>query len=178
VAYQKIVITFTKATGLLKKCKKPDSDKSYERFRLIWNEVVYEPGEIQVLAYNNGEFIGKSIIKTAGEPFQIKLTPDRSELKSTGEDLSYILVEVFDEDGNLCPLADNPVCFNIDGPSVIEAVGNGNPQSVEPFVSNQRKLFFGKAMLIIKTLKSRTGKITVTATSAGLKPAETSLISN
>jgi beta-galactosidase len=164
--------------SLGKKCKKPDSDKSYERFRLIWNEVVYEPGEIQVLAYNNGEFIGKSIIKTAGEPFQIKLTPDRSELKSTGEDLSYILVEVFDEDGNLCPLADNPVCFNIDGPSVIEAVGNGNPQSVEPFVSNQRKLFFGKAMLIIKTLKSRTGKITVTATSAGLKPAETSLISN
>ena len=87
-------------------------------------------------------------------------------------------IEVFDEDGNLCPLADNPVHFNIDGPSVIEAVGNGNPQSVEPFVSNQRKLFFGKAMLIIKTLKFQTGKITVTATSAGLKPAETSLISN
>jgi len=169
---------FLNKKSLGKKCKKPGSEKSYERFRLIWDEVVYEPGELQVLAYNHGEFIGKSQIKTAGEPYQIKLTPDRSELKASGEDLSYILVEVFDEDGNPCPLADNLIQFKIEGPSVIEAVGNGNPQSVEPFVSNQRNLFFGKAMLIIKTLKSQPGEIIVTATSTGLKPAETSLISN
>jgi beta-galactosidase len=169
---------FLKGKSQGKRCKKPDSEKSYERFRIIWDEVIYEPGELKAVAYKKGELIGESIMKTSSEPFQLKLSPDRSELVSTGTDLSYILVEAIDESGNICPLADNLIQFKIEGPAVIEAVGNGNPQSSEPFIADYRHLFYGKAMLIIRTLENKKGIIKITATAEGLKGAEVTLISN
>ncbi len=169
---------FLNGSSLGKHCKKPDSEKSYERFRIIWDEVTYQPGEIKAIAYNNGVIIGETVVKTSGEPSQIKLAPDRSILIPNGSDLSYILVEVSDKNGNPCPLADQMIQFKLDGPAVIEGVGNGNPQSTEPFVSDRRKLFYGKAMLIIRTLENEEGKITVTATSEGLRSAEVKLFSN
>jgi beta-galactosidase len=169
---------FLNGKSLGKQCKKPDSEKSYERFRLIWDEVTYQPGELKAVAYNKGIMIGESFIKTAGEPYQIKLTPDRNNLKSNGMDLSYILIEARDKNGNPCPLADNMINFEVKGTAVIEGVGNGNPQSTEPFIADYRKLFYGKAMLIIRTLENKPGIISVTATSEGLKSAEASLNSN
>ncbi len=169
---------FLNGKSLGKQCKKPDSEKSYERFRIIWDGVEYIPGELKAVAYNKGIMIGESFVKTTGEPYQIKLTPDRHELKADGTDLSYILVEALDKNGNPCPLADNLINFEVKGPAVIEGVGNGNPQSIEPFISDQRKLFYGKAMLIIRTLENKPGNISVTAASEGLKSAEASLNSN
>jgi beta-galactosidase len=168
---------FLNGKSLGKRCKKPDSEKSFERFRIIWDEVVYQPGELKVVAYNNNVLIGESSVTTAGEPHQIKLTPDRNILKANGSDLCYILVEAFDKDGIPCPLADNLVHFKLNGPSVIEAVGNGDPQSVEPFISDHRSLFYGKAMLIIRTLENKTGNIKVTSTAQGLKSSEVTLTS-
>ncbi len=161
-----------------KRCKKPDSEKSYERFRIIWDGVEYKSGELKAVAYNKGIMIGESFVKTAGETYQIKLTPDRHELNGNGTDLSYILVEALDKNGNPCPLADNMINFEVKGPAIIEGVGNGNPQSTEPFITDYRKLFYGKAMLIIRTLENKPGIISVTATSEGLKSAEASLNSN
>jgi beta-galactosidase len=158
-------------------CKKPDSENSTERFRLMWNDIKYLPGQLKAVAYKNDKKIGEDIINTAGGPYQIKLTPDRSQLIADGEDLSYILVEAFDKVGNLCPLADNLIHFKLEGPSVIEGVGNGNPQSIEPFISEQRNLFYGKAMLIIRTLENKRGDIKVSATSEGLESSKITLIS-
>lgn len=169
---------FLNGKSLGKRCKKPDSEKSYERFRIIWEEVIYHPGELKAVAYQKGEKIGESIVKTTGEPVRLKLSPDRSELKATGTDLSFILVEAIDKDGNPCPLADQLIHFKLEGPAVIEAVGNGNPQSTEPFIADHRKLFYGKAMLIVRTLENEKGSIKITATSEGLKEAKASLISN
>jgi len=169
---------FLNGKSLGKQCKKTDSENSYERFRIIWDGVEYKPGELKAVVYNKGSMIGESLIKTAGEPYQIKLTPDRHELKADGTDLSYILVEALDKNGNPCPFADNMINFEVKGPVVIEAVGNGNPQSTEPFITDYRKLFYGKAMLIIRTLENKPGIISVTPTSEGLKSAEASLNSN
>jgi beta-galactosidase len=166
---------FLNGKSLGKRCKQPDSEISYQRFRIIWDEVSYEPGELKVIAYKNGKVIGESIMKTAGKPFQIKLTPDRQELQADGSDLSYILVEALDKDGILCTLADNLIHFDLVGPAVIEGVGNGNPQSTEPYVADFRKLFYGKAMLIIRTLNDKQGEIRVTATAKKLKSASISL---
>ncbi len=160
-----------------KQCKKPNSKKSIERFRLIWDSAAYEPGELKAVAYLQGEPIGEAVMETAGKPHKIILTPDRRSLSASGEDLSYILVEAFDKKGNPCPLADNLIQFQVDGPAVIEAVGNGNPQSTEPFISDHRKLFYGKAMLIIRTIRSEGDDIIVTATSGELIPAITRLTS-
>jgi beta-galactosidase len=169
---------FLNGKSLGKRCKKTDSDKSYERFRIIWEEVIYQPGELKAVAYQKEKVIGETSVKTAGTSVQLKLTPDRTALQSNGMDLCYILVEAFDKDGNLCPLADNLIHFKVEGAAVIEAVGNGNPQSTESFVAGYRKLFNGKAMLIIRTLENKTGSISVTAKSEGLKSAKASLNSN
>jgi len=145
------------------------------KYRLRWNDVVYEPGELKAVAYKGGRKIGQAVMRTAGKPARLRLTPDRSRLDATGQDLSYILVEALDKDGNLCPLADNLVTFSIDGPADIAGVGNGNPMSFEPFQADHRKLFYGKAMLILRTQQGRTGRIQVTAQSEGLKEAKASV---
>lgn len=169
---------FLNGKSLGKKTKKPQSTVSKERYRLMWLDVVYKPGELKAVAYKEGKVIGEEIIKTAGEPYSLKLTPDRDNIKATGDDLSYVLVEAYDKDGNLCPLADNLINFEIKGPGEIAAVENGNPQSLEPYVVSYRKLFYGKAMLILRSKENEAGKIDVVATSNGLIAARISVAAN
>lgn len=151
-----------------KQCKKPNSENPLERYRLMWYDVVYQPGEVKVVAYKNGNVLGEETVKTAGKPHHLKLTADRKVLQANGEDLSYILIEAHDKDGNLCPLADNSIDIQIKGKASIAGVGNGNPQSFEPFQNNKIKLFYGKAMIILESEFEKTNAI-VTIISQGLK---------
>jgi len=149
-------------------------DPSYT-YRLRWNKVIYEPGELKVVAYKDGLRIGETCMRTAGAPALLRLTPDRRNLQASGEDLSYVLVEGLDQQGNLCPLADNPVHFQVTGPAEIAGVGNGNPLSLEPFQADTRKLFYGKAMLILRTQPGQKGRVRVTAASEELSQADIDL---
>jgi beta-galactosidase len=141
----------------------------------MWFDVAYKPGELKAVAYKDGKVIGETAVKTAGEPYSIKLTPDRNTIEASGDDLSYILMEAYDKNGNLCPLADNMINIEIKGPGEIAGVANGNPQSLDPFVSNYGKLFYGKAMLIVRSKEFEAGKIDIEATSKGLKPGKISV---
>jgi len=141
------------------------------KYRLRFNDVVYEPGELKAVAYKDGKKIGEAIMRTAGEPAAVRLTPDRTQLYASGDDLCYILVEAVDDKGMLCPLADNMIKFKIDGPAEIAGVGNGNPMSLEPFQADYRKLFYGKAMLILRIKEDKAGTVRVIAESEGLRPA-------
>lgn len=138
------------------------------RYRLRWDDVTYQPGELKAVAFKDGQKIGNAVMRTAGDPAAIRLTPDRKHLAASGDDLAYILVEAIDEDGNLCPLADNPITFEIEGPAAISGVGNGNPLSLEPFQANRIRLFYGKAMLIVQPNSGPGGTIAITAASPGL----------
>ena len=108
-------------------------------------------------------------MRTAGKPAAIRLTPDREEISATGEDLAYILIEALDEKGTPCPLAEDLVRFEVEGPAEIAGVGNGNPLSIEPFQADYRKLFYGKAMLILCSVEGKSGRINVAARADGLK---------
>ena len=160
-----------------------------DKYRLCFNDVNYEPGELKAVAYKDGKEIGEAVMRTAGEPATIRLAPDRKELSARGDDLCYILIEAIDANGVVCPLADNLIRFKVDGPAEIAGVDNGNPLSYEPFQADYRKLFFGKAMLILRTKGGQSpstgspdndirgqagqgGNIRVTAESDGLKQAE------
>lgn len=158
-----------------KKCKNPKSNNSVDRFRLMWDDVVYQPGELWSVAYKEGEIIGVNVVKTAGEPVQLRLSPDRKTIKADNADLSYILVEAIDKDGNFCPLADNKVEIKIDGSAVLAGIDNGNPQSLNSFKSNSIELFYGKAMVIIKSEDSK-GTAEITATSKNLKEAAVNIL--
>jgi beta-galactosidase len=156
-----------------------DIDEEYyyimDKYRLIWDDVAYTPGELRAVAYKQGEEIGETTIQTSGETAALSLSPDRTELTADGYDLSYILVEAKDSDGVFNPLAEDLVTFEIDGPAEIAGVGNGNQLSYEPFQSNQRELFYGKAMLIVRTLPDDSGRILITASCEGCEPASVTL---
>ncbi|SMO50013.1 glycoside hydrolase family 2 TIM barrel-domain containing protein [Gracilimonas mengyeensis] len=151
-----------------KQCKNPKSETSVERFRLMWDDVVYEPGELKAVAYKEGVKIGEEIKKTTGEATKLKLTPDRTAITADGMDLSYILVEAFDAEGNAHPLSDERVNISLEGPAQIAGVGNGNPQSFEPFQADYADLFYGKAMIILKS-KHQAGKVTVNVSADGFE---------
>jgi hypothetical protein len=143
-------------------------------YRLRWNDVIYEPGELKAVAYRGDKEFGASVVRTADKPAAIRLTPDRLKLTATGNDLCYVMVEALDQSGVVCPLADNLIHFRVDGPGEIAAVDNGNPLSLELFQADQRKLFFGKAMLTVRTKPGLGGEIRITATSEGLAGSEVS----
>jgi len=162
---------FLNGKSLGQKCKIPKSDNSIDRFRLMWKDVKYEPGEIKAVAYKEGRKIGEQVIKTSGDAYALKLTPDRKTIKADGRDLSYILIEAYDKNGNLCPLADNEIVISLQGAGKIAGTGNGNPQSFNPFQSNTLNLFYGKAMLIIQSVDTP-GDISIGVSAKGLKEAE------
>lgn len=145
------------------------------RYRLRWNDVIYQPGELKVVIYKQGIKVGEQVVRTAGPPAAIQLKADRTELSATGEDLSFILVEAMDAEGNPAPLADNRIEFDVAGAGELAAVDNGDQLSLESFQASRHALFNGKAMLIVRTKEGETGPIQVTARSAGLKPATLSL---
>lgn len=157
-----------------RRCKSPTAERSIERFRLMWNDVVYEAGELRAVAYREGERIGEATMRTAGAPSQLRLTPDRTTLTADGMDLSYVLVEAFDDDGNPAPLADARVTLTVDGPARIAGVGNGNPQSLEPFQADHVDLFYGKAMLIVGS-GHEAGRVRIRATADGMRDATVDL---
>jgi beta-galactosidase len=153
----------------------PDYYDVTYKYRLRWDDVVYEPGELKAVAYKGGAKIGEQSMRTAGAPASIRLTPDRTTLAATGEDLSYIMVEALDEQGNPNPLADNLVQFDVQGPGEIAGIDNGDELSLASFQDSQHKLFYGKAMLIIRTKEGQTGSIRITARSQGLTAGTTAL---
>ena len=115
----------------------------------VWR-VRYEPGEVIAVSRLRGKEIQRKVIRTAGEPSQIRLSPDRSVIAADGNDLSFVTVEILDEDGNLCPWADNLIEFSVTGPAVIAGVDNGSQTSLESFVEPRRHAFYGKCLVVLR----------------------------
>jgi beta-galactosidase len=146
------------------------ADKKFvSKYRLMW-QVPFQAGTLKAVAYQNGKQVAVDEIHTAGAPAKVRLVADRSAIHPDGDDLSFVTVRVEDKDGNLCPMADNLVHFDVTGAGSIAAVDNGNAATVEPFQADHRKAFNGLALLIVRS-KHQAGKIHITATSEGLSQA-------
>ena len=158
--------------------KDPDAASVMDRYRLRWEDTVYEPGEVRAIAYRNGRELGEAVVRTAGPAASLRLTPDREVLQADGDDLSYVLVEALDDDGLFQPLAMNEVQFAVSGPASIAGVGNGDHHFPAEFDTDHVTLFYGKAMLILRTVAGSGGGIEVRAQSEGLGPATVTLRSH
>jgi beta-galactosidase len=167
---------FLNGKSLGRRAKDPKAEVVRDRYALRWLDVPYQPGELKAIAYQNGRQLGTTHMRTAGAPATLRLTPDRTSLKANGDDLSFVLVEAVDEDGNLCPLAMSQVTFELAGPARIAGVGNGDHHFPAEFVSCRVALFYGKAMLIVRTSDGQPGTIQITATAAGLRKTVTPLV--
>ncbi len=135
-----------------------------DRYRLRWNNVKYEPGEIKVVAYDyDGTPKGEKIIRTAGAPARIVLKADRNSISSKGEDLSFVTVSVVDKDGNPCPTATNKMKFNVSGAAKFRAACNGDATSLVAFNSTEMPLFSGELVVVVEGLKRGAATLSVSA---------------
>lgn len=131
-----------------------------DRYRLRWNDVKYEPGEIRVVAYDaDGNKIGEDVRRTAGTPAQLVLTAEyadgeRKALAADGDDMAFVTVSLADKDGNFCPTADDELTFEVTGEGTYQAACNGDATSLEPFTEPQMKLFAGQLVVVVRSTKT------------------------
>ncbi|MBN2589544.1 MAG: DUF4982 domain-containing protein [Sedimentisphaerales bacterium] len=141
-------------------------------YRIRWDDVVYEPGELKVVAYKDGKKWATDIMRTAGDAAKLSLEPDRAVIDCDGSDLSFVTLTVQDSEGITAPRADNLIKFSVSGPGEIVTTDNGDPTDMTVFPSHERKAFNSLALVIVKAKRGQKGTITVTAESEGLTLAK------
>ena len=149
------------------------NDPAIDRYRLRWNEVKYEPGEIKVVVYDkDGKQVGEKTVRTAGKASAISLTGDLGTaikpLKADGDDMTFITVNVVDKDGNLCPDADNQISVTVSGAATFKGICNGDATSLEVFTRPVMKAFHGQLVIGIQS-NGKVGDAIVKVSGKGVK---------
>jgi beta-galactosidase len=138
-------------------------------YRLIWDDIKYEPGTIKVVAYDaSGKAVAEEKLETAGKPHHIELSADRSVIAADGKDLSFITARVVDAKGNLCPADASLLRFKVSGEGHFKAVANGDATSLEAFHLPQMHVFNGMLVAIVQA-DEKPGQLVLQATADGLK---------
>ena len=148
-----------------------------DRYRLRWNDVVYQPGEVKVVVYDaDGRKAGEQTIRTAGKPAAIACDVwtqnDASRLKADGNDLAYVTVSLTDKNGTMIPEANDQLTFEVTGAGCFEAVCNGDATSLEPFKQPTMKLFNGQLVVVVRAAK-QSGTATLKVTDKSRKLSKT-----
>ena len=131
------------------------------KYRFFWPDVTYQPGELKAVAWKDGKVIGQDIVKTAGKPAKLHLSADRSTISASGMDLTYIIIEMHDTSGNLCPLAMDNLEFFVDGPAKLMGVANGNQMGFDTLTDETHPLFYGKAVGVLRSELNNPGTVTL-----------------
>ena len=164
--------------GVSQGVRKFDPADMLARYRLMWPDVVYQSGEVVAVAYDaSGKEQLRTSVRTAGAPARIELAADRKTLTADGLDLAYVTVRIVDKDGNLCPLADNPVHCDVSGAGRFRAAANGDATCLVPFQSSEMPAFSGQLTAIVQA-GDTPGRITLTASAEGLQPASITIKTN
>ncbi len=132
-----------------------------KRYRLMWDDVRYEPGEVRVVAYDAaGHPAAEQTVRTAGKAAALKVEPDRTLLHADGSDLSYITVSLLDKRGTELPTATDDIDVEVRGAGSFKAICNGDATSLESFIQPHMKLFSGKLVVTVQAA-DKPGDITV-----------------
>lgn len=151
--------------------------KGQYEYRLRWDSVTYEPGQVKVIAYKSGQKWAEEVVETTNQPAQLNAIADRKTILADGKDLAFITVRVTDTEGRVVPKSDNLVDFSIEGPGEIIATDNGDATSMVSFASHKRKAFNGLLMVVVRTYPDKPGTIKVKAESNGLKGSAVEVVS-
>lgn len=139
------------------------------RYRLMWHDAVYQPGEVRVVAYDEqGNPVAEKTVRTAGKPHHIELVTDCSSLQADGKDLAYVTLRIVDKDGNLCPNDGRLVSFKVKGAGKYRASANGDPTCLDLFHKPEMHAFGGMLTVIVQS-GEKTGEIELQATAKGIK---------
>jgi len=137
-----------------------------QEFKAVFS-VPYTPGTLKAVGLRGDRVIAERVLATAAEAARLRITADRTVLQADGEDLSFVTVEAVDANDRPDLHADKEVEFEISGPGIIAAVGNGDGQDADSYHGNRRKLYQGRALVVVRTSR-QAGRIKLTARSTGL----------
>jgi beta-galactosidase len=151
--------------------------KGQFEYRLHWDDVVYQPGELKVVAYKDGRQWASEVVKTTGPAAKLLLRAGQNEIQADGQELAFVTLTVADKSGRQEPRAKNHIRFEIDGPGEIVATDNGDATSFESFQAPERNAFNGVALVIVRAKAGQPGTIWVTAESDGLKTGKIKITS-
>jgi beta-galactosidase len=140
------------------------------QYRIRWDDVVYKPGTLKVVAYKDGKKWATDTVKTTGPAAKLGVAADRKIIWGDGKDLSYVTVSVQDKSGLTVPRSMNHLAFNITGPGEIAGVDDGDATCLEPLQAKEHSAFNGLCLVIVRA--TGPGEITLEATSPGLKAGQ------
>lgn len=158
-----------KSQGRIRKNK----TERLDRYRLRWNDVKYEPGEIRVVAYDEqGNKIGEDVRRTAGKAVALTAQAETDVHHADGEDLIFVRVGVQDKQGTPVPTCQEQLVFSVSGEAAFEACCNGDATSLESFKQPRMRLFNGELVVILRPTH-QSGRVTLTVRDqrGRLKPA-------
>jgi len=144
-------------------------------YRFRWDNVTYQPGNVNVVTYKNGTQWAVDSKRTVGNAARLNVTADRTTIQGDGYDLSYVTVEVVDGNGDIVPQATNAITFSISGPGEIISTNNGDPTDLTFFPSPTRNAFSGLALAVVRADPDSSGKLLVTVTANELASAKVAL---
>lgn len=140
-------------------------------YRLVWDDVLYAPGELKAVAYKNGKPWAEAVRRTAGPAVAITLDIDRKKLVG-GRDLSFAVATVVDAKGEQVFAADHLLTFTLTGAAAeLAAVGNGDATDPRSFQGTQYPAFHGLALAIIRAHHEAKGEVTLRVDAPRLKGA-------
>ena len=142
--------------------------KAAYEYRLRWDDVVYQPGELKVIAYKKGVYWAEDVVQTTGASSALELQVDRPTIQADGKDLAFITVKLVDSKGRLVPNAKNALSFRLEGAGEIVATDNGDAANMVSFTAKARSAFNGLCLVIVKAHAGKTGHLKLIATGAGL----------
>ncbi|WP_434031983.1 beta-galactosidase GalB [[Pseudomonas] boreopolis] len=145
--------------------------KAPYEYRLRWDKVVYQPGELRVQAYRHGKPWASDSVRTAGAPARLALSVDRDAIQGDGRDLAFATVRVLDAHGTPVPTANLRLRFDIEGAGEIVATDNGDPTDMTPFPSRERAAFGGLALAIVRGRPGASGPATLRVSADGVQDA-------
>jgi len=137
-----------------------------QEFKAVF-PVPYAPGVLKAVGLRGDRVVAESVLRTTGQAMKLRLTADRTSVDASGEDLSFVTVEAVDAEGRPDLRANPEVEFQISGPGVIAAVGNGDGQDPDSYHSDRRKLYQGRALVVVRSSR-QAGSIKLTAKGSAL----------
>lgn len=140
-------------------------------YRLRWDDVVYQPGELRVVAYRHGQRWAEDVVRTTGAAAAIRLTAEPDAPAPTANDLVFVTAQLTDAAGLLVPDAKPSLRFAVEGPGEIVATDNGDPTNLTSFAAPERAAFNGRCLVIIRRQKGQAGPIRLRAEGSSLAGA-------
>lgn len=144
-------------------------------YRLRWDSVSYEPGELRVRTWRNGQPWAETAVQTTGPGVRLKLTPDKQTVRADGDDLVFVRISVVDAQGREVPDAEPVIRCQLEGAGRIVATDNGDPTCLIAFHETERPAFNGLLLAIVKPERDSRGRLRLSVSAPGLEGAELSL---